>query len=211
MSSDHQEIMELLEGIDAHNPATYSQYAKVEWRWIDDANNNNYNTSNILPTANTATSFPQINQIIKMDTKALIDKWIGYRQAFWYVPLTYTLGGTVNATVFSAPTIGAFASTPTAVVAIKNGLYQLVHALIISINGQQLNKLQSNYINMANHLHALIETSVDYAMSVGTFSGFKKDTLETLLNAGAPVGAAAISNVSKVSFLKPLNVPTLMA
>lgn len=198
-SSDHTEILEILEGLDIMNPSSYEQYAKMDWLWKDDQNNINYNSSTTPVTSNTATVFPQINQIIRLDTKDLIDYWVGYKQAFWFVPFTYTLGGTIGGQAYNAPA-SSNGLTPYAVVGIKNGLYQLVDGLQISINGVQLNKLNSKYLNMVNQWHAMIDSSMDYCNSVGQFNGCAKDTLAQMINSPANINTTFPFSSSAVPY-----------
>lgn len=194
MASDHIEIMELLEHMDINKPSSYQQFASMRWQWKDDQNNNNYNTSNTLVSANTATTFPFVNQLIRIDTKDLIDMWVAYKQAFWFVPMSYTIGGTVAGHAFSAPTTSN-GITPLAIVGIKNGLYQLIDGLQISINGVQLNKLNSKFLNMVNQWEAMIDFSVDYMLSVGEWSSVVKDTLQQQLNAPPQLNTAFPNNI----------------
>lgn len=104
---------------------------------------------------------------INFDTKGFTDdKWIHHHEGYITVPCSVT-GTTTDFVYLNRASIK---------VAVKNGIYQLIHRCQVKLNGTIIEN--ANNINFWNHVKRMVDEDIEYADSQGVLYHEAKDTTE---------------------------------
>lgn len=168
MSVDHMQIASLLSS-DKNDP--FNRYSNYENVYIPDTNNNQYNGT------------------LQYDTMLQQANWIDYGSSSLEIPLIIALPkrfGVGNDEYPGTDDVG---------LAFKNNVANLITGVNLEINGVQI--LNTNQINILNHINTMYDSSNDWSESSGQQYGFFKDTTNTT-DVAKNTGLK-----SRIEFLKP--------
>lgn len=192
----------LPQGVDNETP-----YASKHWNFIQDINNGSY-------TSGSGLSLVQFDLASIYNSTRLTDP----SQCYFAIPITYATAWTDSSGALQTPTAGAWAST-----GLKNGYFQLVQGLDLTIAGKTVEQFVPN-LNQYVSFRMLSQMSQDDLKTLGSSIGMGEmiDNFESMTwtpSTAVSVSGSAVNALTPSSIANgvanntpfPLNIPVTTA